>query len=156
MGFAHIRLVASAAGAAALFLSMNLTIAQSQEPKAGSQRPPATEGEASTKRLDEMTEAAKQLTGPAGQPECVWAGRLVVNLLIKNDIDTAFRHMELYDRFGCPPDHIQLAFRCLVRQGLPDLKASEWPRTHACWINPTPDIANAPAAAAVPAPTTNR
>jgi len=144
--------VADLTVAAALFLSSSLAVAQ--EPKAGSQRPQATEAEIS-KRLEEMTEAAKQL-GPAGQPECVWAGRLAVHLLIKNDIDTAFRHMELYDRFGCPPGHIQAAFRCLVRQGLSDLKASEWPRTHACWINPTPEITNAPAAAAAPAPTTNR
>jgi hypothetical protein len=153
MGFARMCRVADLTVAAALFLSASLAIAQ--EPKAGSQRAQATEAEIS-KRLEEMTEAAKQLSGPAGQPECVWAGRLAVHLLIKNDIDTAFRHMELYDRFGCPPSHIQAAFRCLVRQGLSDLKASEWPRTHACWINPTPEITNAPAAAAAPAPTTNR
>jgi len=142
--------VANIVGAAALFLSSSLAIAQ--EPKAGSQRPQEADV---PKRLEELTEAAKQL-GPAGQPECVWAGRLAVNLLIKNDIDTAFRHMELYDRFGCPPGHIQMAFRCLVRQGLVDSKASEWSRTHACWINPTPETTNAPAAAAAPAPTTNR
>jgi hypothetical protein len=153
MGFARMCRVADLTVAATLFLSASLAIAQ--EPKAGSQRLQATEAEIS-KRLEEMTEAAKQLSGPAGQPECVWAGRLAVHLLIKNDIDTAFRHMELYDRFGCPPSHVQAAFRCLVRQGLSDLKASEWPRTHACWINPTPEITNAPAAAAAPAPTTNR
>jgi hypothetical protein len=157
MGFARIRLVASAAGAAALFLSMNLTIAQSQEPKAGSQRPPATEGEA-PKKVDEFAEAAKALIGAAGHPECVWLGRRAIRLLFRDDLDTAFRHMELYDRFGCPPNHIQAAFRCLVRQGELDSKAAETlsARVHACWINPTPEIANAPAAAAVPAPTANR
>ena len=149
MSFARICRVANVAVAAAFFLSSSLAIAQ--EPKAGSQRPQEADV---SKKLEELTEA-KQL-GPAGQPECVWAGRLAVNLLIKNDIDTAFRHMELYDRFGCPPGHIQMAFRCLVRQGLSDSKASEWSRTHACWINPTPEVTNAPAAAAAPAPTTNR
>jgi hypothetical protein len=151
MSFARICRVANLAVAAAMFLSSSLAIAQ--EPKAGTQRPPEADV---SKKLEELTEAAK--LGPAGQPECVWAGRLAVNLLIKNDIDTAFRHMELYDRFGCPPGHIQMAFRCLVRQGLSDSKASEWSRTQACWINPTPEVTNAPApaAAAAPAPTTSR
>jgi hypothetical protein len=153
MRFAYIRMVA-AAGAAALILFANPTAAQSVDPKAGSQRPPGAEGDA-PKKSDEFAEAAKQL-GPAGNPECVWAGRLAVNLLIRNDLDTAFRHMELYDRFGCPSGHIQMAFRCLVRQGLPDLKAAEMARTHACWVNPTPEATAPPPSAAAPTATTNR
>ena len=31
-------------------------------------------------------------------------------------MDTAFRHLDLYDRFGCPGPHIQSAFRCVLRQ----------------------------------------
>jgi len=51
-------------------------------------------------------------------PECVWLGRPhgapdVVN----DDLDTAFRHLDLYDRFGCPGGHIQATFRCLTRFG---------------------------------------
>ena len=145
------RLVASAAGVAALLLSTALATAQ--EPKACTQRQPSTEAE-NAKKVDEIAEAAKQLDGPAGQPECVWAGRLAVHLLIKNDIDTAFRHMELYDRFGCPPGHIQMAFRCLVRLG-PEMKSQELSRAHACWVNPSAEF-NLPAAAAAPSPTTNR
>ena len=38
----------------------------------------------------------------------------VVSLLWSDDIDTAFRHLDLYDRFGCPGGHIQAAFRCLI------------------------------------------
>ena len=154
MGFAGMRLVASAAGVAALFLSTNLATAQ--EPKAGSQRPPSTEAEG-PKKVDEFAEAGKHLIGPAGYPECVWLGRRAVRLLFRDDLDTAFRHMELYDRFGCPPNHIQAAFRCVVRQGELDTKAAETlsGRVHACWINPTPEL-NAPAAAAAPATTTNR
>ena len=34
-----------------------------------------------------------------------------------DDLDTAFRHLDLYDRFGCPGGHIQAAFRCLTRFG---------------------------------------
>jgi hypothetical protein len=78
------------------------------------------------------------LAGPAGNPECVWLGRRVVSLLWRDDLDTAFRHLDLYDRFGCPGSHIQATFRCLVRQGHIDPKAPESlnGRVHSCWLNP--------------------
>jgi hypothetical protein len=50
----------------------------------------------------EFAEAQRLLKGPAGYPECVWLGRRVVGLLWRDDMDTAFRHLDLYDRFGCP------------------------------------------------------
>jgi hypothetical protein len=153
MGSVRMRLVVSAASVAALLFSTVLTTAQ--EPKAGNQRQPSGEAE-NAKKVDEIAEAAKQLDGPAGQPECVWLGRRAVRLLYRDDLDTAFRHMELYDRFGCPPSHIQAAFRCIVRVGDPDPKSSESlsARVHACWINPAE--VSLPAAAAAPSPTTNR
>ena len=55
------------------------------------------------------------INGPAGNPECVWLGRRAVQLMYRDDLDTAFRHIDLYDRFGCPGGHIQAAFRCLTR-----------------------------------------
>jgi hypothetical protein len=148
------RLVASAAGVAALLFLTSL--ASAQEPKAGNQRQPSAEAEGA-KKVDEIAEAAKLLDGPAGQPECVWVGRRAVRLLYRDDLDTAFRHMELYDRFGCPPSHIQAAFRCVLRMGDLDSKASETlsARVHACWVNPTMEV-GLPAAAAAPATTTNR
>jgi hypothetical protein len=62
----------------------------------------------------------------------------VINLLWRDDLDTALRHLDLYDRFGCPSDHIQATFRCLVRQGNIDPKAQETlnSRVFACWLNP--------------------
>lgn len=157
MGFAYMRMVVAAAGVTALILFANPTFAQSVDPKAGSQRQQASETDG-PKKADHFAEAAKQLGGPAGNPECVWLGQRAVGLLIKDDLDTAFRHMELYDRFGCPSGHIQLAFRCRVRQGPPDLKApdTEAARLHACWINPTPEAPIHPPSAAAPATTTNR
>lgn len=113
----------------------------------------------SQKKIDEIAEAAKALSGPAGQPECVWLGRRVVALLWRDDLDTAFRHLDLYDRFGCPSAHIQATFRCLIRQGALDPKAQDTlnGRVHACWINPalepTAAAATAPAKAAAPAET---
>jgi hypothetical protein len=110
------------------------------------------------RRTDEFAEAAQVINGPAGNPECVWLGRRVVRLMWRDDLDTAFRHLDLYDRFGCPGGHIQAAFRCLTRFGAQiDPKVAETldSRVHACWINPTSQPQQAAAAASQPpAPTT--
>src|SRR4051794_2423197 len=109
----------------------------------------------SQKKINEIAEARRLLTGPSGNPECVWLGRRVVSLLWRDDLDTAFRHLDLYDRFGCPAGHIQATFRCVVRQGYIDPKAAEKidNRVHACWINPSNEMQGT---AAVPSGTTNR
>lgn len=102
-------------------------------------------------RADQAAEAGKALKGPAANPECVWLGERVVGLLWRDDLDTAFRHLELYDRFGCPGGHVQVSFRCVVLQGNIDPKASETlnSRVHTCWLDP-----EAVAAAAAPPPQT--
>lgn len=109
------------------------------------------------RRTDEFAEAAQAINGPAGNPECVWLGRRVVRLMWRDDLDTAFRHLDLYDRFGCPGGHIQAAFRCLTRFGAQiDPKVAETldSRVHACWINPASQPQQAAAAASQPpAPT---
>ena len=101
-------------------------------------KPAADTVKESQKKIDEIAEATRALPGPAGNPECVWLGRRVVSLLWRDDLDTAFRHLDLYDRFTCPSAHIQATFRCLVRQGNIDPKAQETlnGRVHACWLNP--------------------
>jgi hypothetical protein len=112
-------------------------------------------------KVDEYAEAAREITGPAGNPECVWLGRRVVTLLWRDDLDTAFRHLDLYDRFGCPSAHIQASFRCIILHGNNiDPKAADTinGRVHACWINPAnpaPPPAPAAPAAAAAAPTNN-
>ena len=100
---------------------------------------PADGAKEEKKKIDEFAEAARLLPGAAGQPECVWLGRRVVSLLWRDDLDTAFRHLDLYDRFNCPAARIQEAFRCVVRQGTIDPKSPESlnSRVHACWINPS-------------------
>lgn len=121
--------------------------------KGAEQAKPSAEnaGKESQKQIDEIEEASRVLSGPAGNPECVWLGRRVVSLLWRDDLDTAFRHLDLYDRFGCPSSHIQATFRCLIRQGHIDPKAPETlnGRVHACWLNPA--LAPKPAAAKAPA-----
>lgn len=120
------------------------TLAQQTDQKAADpQKPPpaadAARNDAAAKRLAEIAEIERLVKGPAANAECVWLGRRVISLLWRDDLDTAFRHLDLYDRFGCPGAHIQASFRCLVRQGDIDPKAPETlnARIHACWINPT-------------------
>ena len=99
----------------------------------------------------EFAEARRMLKGAAGNPECVWLGRRVVGLLWRDDLDTAFRHLDVYDRFGCPNDHIQATFRCLVLNGSGiDPKAADNlnGRVQACWVNPL--LKDAPVSAAAP------
>ena len=125
---------------------------QGQKPAAAN---PADVAKDSQRKTDEFVEAAKVLNGPAGNPECVWLGRRVVRLMWLDDLDTAFRHLDLYDRFGCPGGHVQATFRCLTRfGGQIDPKVAETlnGRVHACWINPAAQPAQPqPAAASTPA-----
>src|SRR6195952_3150272 len=115
MGIVCTRTIAAALGAIGLIVTAGASLAQSKDPQAtDAQRGDARDGK---KTVDEFAEAAKHLEGPAANPECVWLGRRVVSLLWRDDLDTAFRHLDLYDRFGCPGGHVQAAFRCLTRFG---------------------------------------
>jgi hypothetical protein len=118
--------------------SGDLRTQDSSKPAATSPATPADAAKDSQRKTDEFVEASQTLNGPAGNPECVWLGRRVVVLMWRDDLDTAFRHLDLYDRFGCPGGHVQATFRCLVRFGAIDPKAPESlsGRVHACWINP--------------------
>src|SRR3954454_25146815 len=131
--------------------------AQDQSGKpAGTNSQPADGAKDNQRRTDEFAEAAQAINGPAGNPECVWFGRRVARLMWLDDIDTALRHLDLYDRFGCPGGHVQATFRCLTRfGGQIDPKVAETlnSRVHACWINPAVQPQSA-AAASVPAPST--
>lgn len=142
--------------------SLGSALAQSGDLKAQEQNKAAASNDAAKdnsqnqRRTDEFVEAAQAINGPAGNPECVWIGRRVVVLLWRDDLDTAFRHLDLYDRFGCPGGHIQATFRCLTRFAAQiDNKAPETltSRVHACWINPAAQAqaAAAPAPQATPA-----
>lgn len=133
-------------------------LAQSVNPNPTAQKPPVGQAPAKeAQKIDEYAEARRALSGTAGNPECVWLGRRVVNLLWRDDLDTAFRHLDLYDRFGCPSGHIQTAFRCLVlHSGSIDPKVPDSlnSRVLACWINPALEVAPAAPAAAPAAPGT--
>jgi hypothetical protein len=158
----------------ALAIGMGSALAQSGNPAAPDQsgKPAASSADAakdSQRKTDEFVEAAQAINGPAGNPECVWLGRRVVRLMWRDDLDTAFRHLDLYDRFGCPGGHVQATFRCLTRFGAQiddKVQKSLDDRVHACWINPNAqpqaaaasppstagNAASAPAASPSPAP----
>jgi hypothetical protein len=146
------RILAAASLAAVVPLASFPAIAQTGDQKPAEQRQQQAGEKDGHKALAEFAEAERVLGGPAAHPECVWLGRRVVLWLWGDDLDTAFRHLDLYDRFGCPGGHIQSAFRCVVRQGPPDRKSNEPnnARVHACWLNP----ASQPTAAAAPAAST--
>jgi hypothetical protein len=129
---------------------------QSAKPGATNAPAPADAAKENQRKTDEFVEAAQAINGPAGNPECVWLGRRVVRLMWLDDLDTAFRHLDLYDRFGCPGGHVQATFRCLTRfGGQIDPKVAETlnSRVHACWINPgaQPQAATTPAPAPITA-----
>jgi hypothetical protein len=130
-----------------------------QKPPEQAQKPPGTPSadaaKEEKKKVDEMAEAARILPGPAGHPECVFLGRKVIFLLNNDDTDTALRQLEFYDRFGCPGDHLQQAFACVVRLGEIDKKSPEKirDRVQACWLSPSPPpVLAAPASGTPPVP----
>jgi hypothetical protein len=150
-----------AASGLVVLLAVGPSFAQSADNKDQSGKPAAANAgdvaKDNQRKVDEFAEAAQVINGPGGNPECVWLGRRVVQLMYRDDLDTAFRHVDLYDRFGCPGGHIQAAFRCLTRflAEIDDkVKNSLNDHVHACWINPAAQPQQATAAAA-PAPTTS-
>ena len=144
----------------ALLIGSGAVFAQSGTPAPDqSGKPPAANAAEPNKenqrKTDEFVEASQAINGPGGNPECVWLGRRVVRLMWNDDLDTAFRHLDLYDRFGCPGGHVQAAFRCLTRFGAQiddKVPRSLDGRIHACWINPGAQP-QAAAAATPPSPT---
>jgi hypothetical protein len=133
-----------------LLLGTSVAFAQSGTPAPDQNKTAADAAKENQHKTDEFAEASQAINGPAGNPECVWLGRRVVRLMWRDDLDTAFRHLDLYDRFGCPGGHIQAAFRCLTRfGGQIDPKVAETldGRVHACWINPNAQPQQAAAAA---------
>lgn len=138
--------------------SLGAAMAQSGAQEQSKQQPAASQSDSTKNTQREFTEAAQTINGPAGNPECVWLGRNAVQMMLRDDLDTAFRHLDLYDRFGCPGGHVQATFRCVARFGIPDVKATEATKSlvHSCWVNPAAQPPQAQSTtAAAPAPAAN-
>jgi hypothetical protein len=115
---------------------------QKQEDKSETDQKSAEQAKAeqheAAKAKAEYDEAAAKLSSSAGAPECVWTGRRIASLLWRDDIDTARRYIDLYDRFNCSSEHLKLVFRCVIEQGPLDPKAADRlaSRVHNCWVAP--------------------
>jgi hypothetical protein len=115
-----------------------------EQAQSGQQKPAdqaTAEQQAAARAIEEIEqykEAARRLSLTAGSAECVWTGRRITSLLWRDDVDTARRYIDLYDRFGCSAEHLKLAFRCVIRQGPLDPKAADRlaARVQNCWIDP--------------------
>jgi hypothetical protein len=149
MHFGCLRVAVAFLGVAFLNGADQPTVARNIGPKAAD-RPPIGDAGTDGSKIDIYIQAEKVLGGAAANPECLWLGTRVVSLLRNDDLDTALRHLDLYDRFSCPAGHIQMAFRCVVRQGNIDRTApnSLHRRIEACWINPDVDAIITPPASA--------
>jgi hypothetical protein len=169
--FRVVRQSSALAVSAALFLGAATFVAVPLLAQNGESSKPAEAGKVESGKTEPgKTEPAKDvggrpdesaiplLMGAAGRGECSWLGKRAVSLMWKDDLDTAFRHLELYDRFGCPGEHIQVSFRCVIRQGTIEQKdqkavADFNKRVDDCWVNPALPAASAnPPTAAVEKP----
>ena len=127
-----------------VLLSLGSALAQSgSNPEQG--KPPTTTPADAAKDASQnqskagiFARAQQVINGPAGNGECVWTGRRIVALIYRDDLDTAFRHITLYERFGCPANHVQAAFRCLTNFDVDDKVPGKDlnSRIDACWLNP--------------------
>jgi hypothetical protein len=88
--------------------------AQNAEQKVGAESNKGEAAKDAVKRSDDAA-AGRGGIGAAARPECSWLGERAVNNMRSDDLDTAFRHLELYDRFGCPGEHVRISFRCVVQ-----------------------------------------
>ena len=126
----------------------------------GSGKPPANAADAakdSQRKTDEFAEAAAGDQRPGRQPGMRLARPPSGPPDVADDLDTAFRHLDLYDRFGCPAGHVQATFRCLTQfadQIDDKVQKSLDDRIHACWINPQAQPQTAAAATPAPSPST--
>jgi hypothetical protein len=111
---------------------------QEGKPEGDQEAAKKAEQEQVDKAIKEYREAAAKLSSSAGTPECVWTGRRIASLLWRDDVDTARRYIDLYDRFNCSAEHLKLVFRCVIEQGPLDPKAADRlaSRVHDCWLAP--------------------
>ncbi len=152
--------------AASVTLAVRPVLAQqtADKPAPADQQQSAASKDPAAAKVEKLLEAQRRLNGPAGNPECYELGTNALSRLNQDDIDTAFRHLDLYDRFGCPSAHVQAAYRCLLLHPVtPDRKPDD-PKAavldgmvHACWINPAMPVtaASAPGSAEPAAATPN-
>jgi hypothetical protein len=136
----------------AMLFVANPAFAQSTEEKAGDKErpgdkdtPQAGETKHVQEKTDDFAEAERFLTGPAANPECLWLGRRVVSLLWRDDLDTAFRHLELYDgSIARPAISRRRSAALCARETSIRRRSTLNTRVHGCWLSPNAETQGTP------------
>ena len=69
--------------------------------------------------------------------ECAWTGQRIVSLLWRDDVNTAREQTRFYELFGCPAEHLPVAFRCVIEQSESQPEQNDLTaRVYACWMAP--------------------
>jgi hypothetical protein len=104
-------------------------------------------------RRSDDAAAGRSVIGAAGRPECSRLGGRAVYQMRSDDLDTAFKYLDLYDRFGCPGEHVRISFRCVLQRekdpkdqkdqkDAKDQKATDYVQklVEACWNDPASPV----------------
>jgi hypothetical protein len=121
---------ASAAVLTAALILSGPAAAQSKpaEPGAAKSAPPAR---------PQIPVKKKGETNAALRAECAWTGQRIVSLLWRDDVNTAREQSRFYEMFGCPAEHLPVAFRCVIEQSESQPEQNDLnARVYGCWMAP--------------------
>lgn len=125
-------LTAGPAVAACLFL-IPPAFSQSRAPETG----PATKAPAASKPTTASKDKTSGIQPPERRAECAWTGQRIISLLWRDDVNTATAQTRFYEMFGCPAEHLPVAFRCVIEQSESQPEQNDLnARVYACWMAP--------------------
>lgn len=74
---------------------------------------------------------------PERRAECAWIGQRIISLLWRDDVNTATAQTRFYESFGCPAEHLPVAFRCVIEQSEKQPEQNDLnARVYSCWMAP--------------------
>ena len=113
---------------------------------------PAVE-EAKTSRQSPRRRPVEMMdgTGPISAHQCVWLGKRIINLLIRDDAMAANDFGLLYSRFECSDMHLADAFGCLVANLGAIENGALADQVDDCWHDPALRVPLKDAASSAPA-----
>jgi hypothetical protein len=89
--------------------------AQNAEQKGGTESGKGEAAKEGVRRSDDAA-AGRSAIGAAARSECSRLGQRAVYQMRSDDLDTTFKYLDLYDRFGCPGEHVRISFRCVLQR----------------------------------------
>jgi hypothetical protein len=122
-------LSAGLVAALALSLAAAPAMAQSKPDAGATKNAPAAKPQIPPKKKGEPN--------PALRAECAWTGQRIVSLLWRDDVNTAREQSRFYEMFGCPAEHLPVAFRCVIEQSENQPEGNDLTaRVYGCWMAP--------------------